>query len=262
MSKYCVSCGAELVDNAKFCSKCGANAETDVPVINEQLNNEKVNHKQRTTFKEMWEKSSTGKRLGIVTACIIALFLVVKYWVFFISLAAVIGVLLLIFMIVTPKSGKVKHAGTIGIYLTAKIVAVILVVLCVVGFISNSISVTVDTANSSVSSSGSSTSNTTESKISIVRDAYWEMYCKTVTIGEAFDAYFSDGVWAYASSDEYEFVMYETTYDNLTMDIIFILKSYYKDDDGFQLYTITVGDLELYNQTGLILDIFSKYQYY
>ena len=61
MSKFCPSCGEELVDNAKFCKNCGANLET----------NEKTDTQETASTYEV-QKVENDHKLAIIAGYIFA----------------------------------------------------------------------------------------------------------------------------------------------------------------------------------------------
>ena len=65
MTKYCPSCGEELIDSAKFCKNCGCNLDNMSGPIN--------SHQQNTQqFMEASEKSHT---FAIVAGYVLAIFI-------------------------------------------------------------------------------------------------------------------------------------------------------------------------------------------
>ena len=90
MSKFCPSCGEELVDSAKFCKSCGKNLEDPKfnPHENPQLKDEQV--KLQTT-----EKSHT---LAIVLGYVLAVFI------------SLLGIIISIYLL-TRDSAKAKMHG-------------------------------------------------------------------------------------------------------------------------------------------------------
>lgn len=67
MTKYCPSCGEELVDNAKFCKSCGINLDT--------MEENRYSHKENTQqFIEVTEKShKTAIIIGYILAILVPL---------------------------------------------------------------------------------------------------------------------------------------------------------------------------------------------
>ncbi len=66
MSKFCPSCGEELVDNAKFCKNCGMNLET-----NEQTTN--TASAQQTTQRYEVQKVENDHKIAVILGYICAI---------------------------------------------------------------------------------------------------------------------------------------------------------------------------------------------
>lgn len=87
MTKYCPSCGEELVDNAKFCKSCGINLDT----MEENQNTHQENTKQ---FIEATEKSHT---LAVVAGYILAV------------LVPLLGIIVAVYLLTRDSPDAKKH---------------------------------------------------------------------------------------------------------------------------------------------------------
>ena len=87
MTKYCPSCGEELVDNAKFCKSCGINLDT----MEENRNTHQENTKQ---FIEATEKSHT---LAVVAGYILAV------------LVPLLGIIVAVYLLTRDSPDAKKH---------------------------------------------------------------------------------------------------------------------------------------------------------
>lgn len=87
MSKYCPSCGEELVDNAKFCKSCGINLET--------MEENRYSHQENTRqFIEATEKSHTA---AIVIGYILAI------------LVPLLGLIVAVYLLTRDESKAKRH---------------------------------------------------------------------------------------------------------------------------------------------------------
>ena len=106
MSKYCPSCGEELVENANFCKSCGINLET----MEENRFRPQDNVQQ---FMEVPEKSHTA---AIVIGYVLAV------------LVPILGLVVSIYLLTRSDSERAKKHG--------KYVLIVTVVVWALSFIS------------------------------------------------------------------------------------------------------------------------------
>ena len=89
MSKFCPSCGEELVENARFCKSCGMNIET--------MEENPYSHQQNTQqFIEATEKSHTA---AIVIGYVLAI------------LVPLLGIIVSVYLMTRSDSSKAKRHG-------------------------------------------------------------------------------------------------------------------------------------------------------
>lgn len=104
MSKYCPSCGVELVDEARFCKRCGKNLE------NIQFSSDAKSSQQFTQY--LIEKNHTAAIvIGYILAILIPLF----------------GIIVAIYLLTRKDSSKAKKHG--------KYILIVAFIVCFLSFI-------------------------------------------------------------------------------------------------------------------------------
>ena len=91
MSKFCPSCGEELVDNAKFCKNCGMNLETQ--------ETQQTSNVQQTTQTYEVPKVENDHKLAIIAGYVMAI------------LIPIIGLIIGIYLMTRKDSEKAPFHG-------------------------------------------------------------------------------------------------------------------------------------------------------
>ena len=94
MSKFCPSCGEELVDNAKFCKNCGMNLETK-----ETQETQQTNTIQQPTQTYEVPKVENDHKLAIIAGYVLAI------------LIPIIGLIIGIYLMTRKDSEKASFHG-------------------------------------------------------------------------------------------------------------------------------------------------------
>ena len=223
---FCHRCGAKIADGAAFCHKCGTkvavkdiepqpcyttqNADSaqcekeafpETPVSGVQQTDEGSNqmpaippkfnedpNSDPTESDEWWENCSKTKKIFVILGALliagIVLYLLVSFWEVLCGALVVMGIIGALFM-GTPEERKETRRQFLGLI-------VFVIIICVVMLNWNAIS--------NIIQPGAS-----------VRNAYLSQYSETVTIGDAFSAFFENEKWSTYKEGGYSYVAFTGT---------------------------------------------------